>query len=89
MKQFITVLTTLSLERKTYNDLFVQKVSEKYADLFDNLAEYRWSQDQVEAVLYDEDNNLVVAGAGTGKTTTISAKVAYILNKDLQSRRNF
>jgi len=57
--------------------------AERYSALFANLAEYPLSEDQIEAVLRDEDNNLVVAGAGTGKTTTISAKVAYLWNKGL------
>jgi DNA helicase-4 len=41
------------------------------------------SPGQIEAIIRDEDNNLIIAGAGTGKTTTISAKVAYLLKKGL------
>jgi len=32
---------------------------------------------QREAILHDEENALVVAGAGTGKTSTIVGKVGY------------
>jgi len=69
--------------RKVYNDEFVKQETNTYRYLFDILEDYPLSTDQVEAVIRDEDNNLVLAGAGTGKTTTISAKVAYILEKKL------
>ncbi|MGD9605717.1 MAG: UvrD-helicase domain-containing protein [Bacilli bacterium] len=36
---------------------------------------------QREVVLTDEDHILVVAGAGSGKTTTIEAKVKYLVDK--------
>lgn len=38
---------------------------------------------QLEAVIDDSHNHLVLAGAGTGKTTTIVGKVKYLLKKDL------
>lgn len=34
-----------------------------------------------EVVLSDEDHTLVIAGAGAGKTTTIAAKVRYLVEK--------
>lgn len=81
--QFVDLITNLSEKRQEYNLLFVKTEATKYGELFENLGEYPLSTNQIDAVLHDEDNNLVVAGAGTGKTTTISAKVAYILNKGL------
>lgn len=38
-------------------------------------------EDQRKAVLSDEDYTLVVAGAGAGKTTTMAAKVKYLVEK--------
>ncbi|QEC74621.1 UvrD-helicase domain-containing protein [Mucilaginibacter ginsenosidivorax] len=81
--RFLTCYKNLAKERADYNDLFVKCESKKYAYLFDSLETYPLSTDQVEAIVRDEDNNLVIAGAGTGKTTTISAKVAYLLEKKL------
>ena len=36
---------------------------------------------QREAVLTDEDYSLIIAGAGAGKTTTVAAKVKYLVDK--------
>lgn len=38
-------------------------------------------EEQRRAVLSDEDYTLVIAGAGAGKTTTVSAKVRYLVEK--------
>lgn len=38
-------------------------------------------EDQRKVVISDEDYSLVVAGAGAGKTTTIAAKVKYLVEK--------
>lgn len=35
---------------------------------------------QLESIIIDDDNQLIIAGAGTGKTTTIIGKVKYLLN---------
>ena len=34
---------------------------------------------QRQAIILDEDRNLVVAGAGTGKTSTVIGKIGYLL----------
>lgn len=39
------------------------------------------NNDQITAIASDEDNTLLVAGAGTGKTTTILGKVAYLIGR--------
>jgi Superfamily I DNA and RNA helicases len=38
-------------------------------------------EDQRRVILTDEDYTLVVAGAGAGKTTTVAAKVKYLVEK--------
>lgn len=38
-------------------------------------------ENQREVILSDEDYGLVVAGAGAGKTTTVAAKVKYLVEK--------
>ena len=39
--------------------------------------------EQKKAIVTDEQNNLVVAGAGTGKTSTIVGKAGYLIEKGL------
>ena len=81
--RFMATYDDIKAIRKKYNDDFVKLEIERYADFFNTLEEYPLSADQVEAIIRDEDNNLVIAGAGTGKTTTIAGKVAYLLKKGL------
>lgn len=69
--------------RSFYNQRFIQHETEDYREFFSKLDKHPLSEEQMRAVICEEDNNLVIAGAGTGKTTTISAKVAYILEKNL------
>ena len=38
-------------------------------------------EEQIKIILTDEDNQMVIAGAGSGKTTTITAKVNYLIEK--------
>ena len=49
---------------------------------------YSLDRQQVEGIENDSQNTLVVAGAGTGKTTTIIGKVKWILNRWIRDRRN-
>ena len=49
---------------------------------------YSLDRQQVESIENDSQNTLVVAGAGTGKTTTIIGKVKWILNRWIRDRRN-
>ena len=80
---FCTNFDLCAAKRKDYNNEFVKFEQAKCANFFSGLEAYPLSPDQTEAIIRDEDNNLVLAGAGTGKTTTISGKVAYLLEKKI------
>ena len=71
---------------KTHNSEYVRKhlVSDKqYLDevLLKDDPNIKLDEEQRTVVLSDEDYTLVIAGAGAGKTTTIEAKVKYLVDK--------
>ena len=66
---------------KQRNDLYIQNELTKWRSFFDKIERFPLTQQQCEAILYDEINNLIIAGAGTGKTSTLMGKVGYILEK--------
>ena len=65
------------------NNSFVNNQLKSAKGLFDNLEEHPLTERQREACVYDEDNLLVIAGAGTGKTSTMVAKAAYLVKQGL------
>lgn len=64
-----------------YKNRFVQTELENNKLYFDKLTKFGLDDQQRYAVVIDEDHNLVIAGAGTGKTTTIFGKVKYLTEK--------
>jgi DNA helicase-4 len=69
--------------RHRYNDAFVSTELSRYRSFFDNLDGRSLSDQQREACIRLEDNNLLVASAGSGKSATMVGKVAYVLDKQL------
>lgn len=71
---------------KKRNDDYIKNklISEKsYLDeiLIDCDSKIKLDEEQRKVVLTDEDYNIVIAGAGAGKTTTVCAKVKYLVEK--------
>lgn len=69
-----------------HNDMFVSESMIKEKDYLDNILKsvdpnIVLDEDQRRVVLTDEDYCLVIAGAGAGKTTTVAAKVKYLVDK--------
>lgn len=60
------------------NESFIRSESIKHNSLFSNIDGKSLDEQQRAAVITDEDRILVLAGAGSGKTLTISAKVKYL-----------
>lgn len=70
---------------KINNDYIASKLVEE-KEYLDNILkvidpDIILDEDQRKVVLSDEDYSLVVAGAGAGKTTTVAAKVKYLVEK--------
>ena len=53
----------------------------------DNLIE-NLNKEQKEAVLNTEGPNLIVAGAGSGKTRVLTTRLIHIINKYLRKKIN-
>lgn len=64
--------------RKT-NDNYYEKSLNQYSDLFQTIEKYPLDVLQQKAILTPEKYLLVIAGAGSGKTSTIVGKVKYLL----------
>jgi DNA helicase-4 len=61
------------------NAAFVPKRCTELSTWFDSRFPNPLTDEQRTAVVTDEDTNLVVAGAGSGKTVTVIAKLAYLI----------
>ena len=87
-----TITTTLSRFNglqglvDAQNEQYVKTKMVEEKDYLDNILKdcdpkILLDDDQRKVVLTDEDYCLVVAGAGAGKTTTVAAKVKYLVDK--------
>jgi DNA helicase IV len=81
IKQFLDYYDNGQIHRKDFNHDFINLELIKYNSFFDNIENRKLDIQQRTAIVSDEDNNLVIAGAGSGKTTTIVGKVAYVINR--------
>ena len=71
---------------KKHNENYIKTHLEKEKEYLDTILQQcgddiLLDEEQRRVVLSDEDYTLVVAGAGTGKTTTVAAKVKYLVEK--------
>lgn len=66
---------------KRFNDEFITRKSLECKDLFDEIESNPLTDMQRKACVKDEENVLVIAGAGTGKTSTMRAKAAYLVKQ--------
>lgn len=68
-----------------YNDEIIEKEYQIHKEFFDNMYKeiddnIHLDKEQIKAILSDEDYSLIIAGAGTGKTTTMASKVKYLVD---------
>ncbi len=74
------------LKIETHNDFFINKKLLLEKEYFDNIfknidSSIILDEEQRKAIINEEDYSLIIAGAGSGKTTTMAAKVKYLIEK--------
>lgn len=68
-------------EVKIINQYYINRELNENKEFFDTILEHPLDDNQRRAVVIDEDNTQIIAGAGTGKTYTLQAKVKYLIDK--------
>ena len=86
LKSFLRKMHTIDDAITTHNADYVDKTLEREKDYFDNILKdidpvIKLDDEQRRAVITDDDYCLLVAGAGAGKTTTMAAKVKYLVER--------
>lgn len=81
INQFKSNFNSLENDIQKRNAEYVAKELENSDAILSNIEGKSLDAQQRKAVVIDEDNNLIIAGAGSGKTTTIAGKVKYLTEK--------
>lgn len=69
--------------REKRNEYYIEEELEIYDEFFSNVCSKPLSEEQRRIIVTEEAHNLVVAGAGTGKTLTLVGKTGYLLKKGI------
>ena len=78
-QEFMQTYSNLSKLVVKWNFEYIKKELATYEAFFNNIDGKSLDYQQRTAVITDDTNNLILAGAGSGKTLTISAKVKYLV----------
>lgn len=81
-KNLLSIYNGIEAERKLHNQSFIQKELTENKTYFDTvLGQYPLDPQQRDSLVKLEDNCLVIASAGSGKTSTILGKAKYLVEK--------
>jgi len=67
--------------RQQCNENYTRQMLEQYADFFSHIERAPLNNAQAQAVVNNEDSLLVLAGAGSGKTSVLVARVGWLLQR--------
>lgn len=76
---FIKSVTKDSSTSRSKDELLPQNILDEAYALIGNVEGRKLDSQQMSCILKEAHNHLVIAGAGTGKTTTIVGKIKYLL----------
>lgn len=80
-QDFDAYITNGNQIREDYNENYLVRMLDEHKQYFDDYNQHGLTLQQRKAVIVDEDNNYINAGAGCGKTETVIAKIAYLVQK--------
>lgn len=80
-QEYLSRFNPLRTWFKGRNAAYIEREKEVYSHLFQDIDGKDLDDQQIEAVITDEDNNLVIAGAGSGKTLTVVGKLRYLTER--------
>jgi DNA helicase-4 len=87
IKNFIIDIILFNQDSKKWidnkNKIFIENEKKRKKVFFDTVESNPLTNRQQDAVLVNENNNLILAGAGSGKTSVIVAKVLYLINEKI------
>lgn len=64
---------------ESLNNRFIDEELKKHKDFFDRIESNPLTHPQRRACVIDQDHNLVIAGAGSGKTSTMIGRAGYLI----------
>lgn len=82
-KDYNEFITKIEEEIKGYNKNFIGARLREYKTFFDGKEHnlFPLDEDQRKAIIIDDKHNLVIAGAGAGKTSVLTSKIAYLIKR--------
>jgi DNA helicase IV len=83
-KGLLTIQDLLNKDSKLiekHNKDFLEEELKTYNEFFQNIEKNPLTAKQREAVIVNEQANLIIAGAGSGKTSVMIARVGYVMQK--------
>ncbi len=83
LRRLLRILADTSSVLEKRNTAYAARERHAFRNFFDSVENYPLTDQQRDAIIHDDDSGLVIAGAGTGKTSTIVGKVGYLLRKRL------
>lgn len=66
-------------EVEDFRAQYISRLKEAFSTFFDGVESNPLSENQRDACVIDEDNNLVLAGAGTGKTSAMVGRAGFLV----------
>jgi DNA helicase-4 len=76
------------LGRELHNQSVVPILLDKYKVFFETVEKLPLTEKQRVACVTNDDHNLVIAGAGTGKTSTLVGKAGFLIEADIAKPKN-